>query len=258
MGWWEETAKGRKIVLGDEPLDRVHDAIAAVSQSYLEDVGRKPTLEEFRRTLLQTLGSDPGQYFADMESAIVGEVVFRLKKVPKRQAFAVGDYFAIPLDGKFWYGRLIHISSAHLVEIYDLETDRLLSLPQLLNRKPKVVLNKHVFSLPCFTRARWKIIGHKDMPKNFRYPAFYGGLLAYGNYTIWQGDEEYAAPKNVAMKYEPKQVWWPERVEKALREREFGEWPEVTDSNKDTFGRHDENVKFLHDYFKIPPKKKRK
>src|SRR5207245_10934578 len=124
------------------------------------DVGRKPTLEEFRRTLLQTLGTDPGQYFADMEAAVVGDVVFRLKKVPKRQAFAVGDYFAIPLDGRYWYGRIIHRGSGdHLVEIYDLQTDRLLSLPQLLGRTRKVVLNKHVFSLPCFTRGRWTVVG---------------------------------------------------------------------------------------------------
>src|SRR5436189_3401168 len=109
MGWWKETAGPREVLLGDAPLDLVHNALAAVSRSYLEDVGRKPTLEEFRRTLLQTLAHDPGQYFEDMEMAVVGDLVFRLKKVPKRQPFAVGDYFAIPLDGKFWYGRLIHV-----------------------------------------------------------------------------------------------------------------------------------------------------
>src|SRR5262245_43632915 len=166
MGWWDETAKGRRLVLGDEPLDLIHDAVAAVSRSYVEDLGRKPTLEEFRRTLLSTLGGDPGRYFSDMESAVVGEVVFRLKKVPKRQPFAMGDYFAISLEDKYWYGRIIHRGAGdHLVEIYDLESDRPLSLPQLLGRKRKVVFNKHVFSLPAFTRGRWKIIGHEDIPK---------------------------------------------------------------------------------------------
>ena len=93
MGWWNDAAKGPKVLLGDEPMDLVFNALAAVSRSYLDDVGRKPTLEEFRRTLMQTLGTDPGQFFADMESAVVGDVVFRLKKVPKRQAFAVGDAY---------------------------------------------------------------------------------------------------------------------------------------------------------------------
>ena len=82
MGWWNEIAKGDKLALGDEPIDLLSEAIAAFSRSYQEDVGRKPTLEEFRRTLLLPLGTDPGRYFADMESAVVGEVAFRLKKVP--------------------------------------------------------------------------------------------------------------------------------------------------------------------------------
>lgn len=258
MGWWKEPAGRGEVLLGDDPLDLVRNAVEAVSRSYVEDVGRKPTLEEFRRTLMQTLGHDPGQFFADMETAVVSDVVFRLKKVPKRQAFAVGDYFAIPLDGKFWYGRLIHIGTAHLVEVYDVQTDRLLSLPELLARKRKIVFNKHVFSIPAFTRGRWKIIGHESIPKGFKYPGFYGGMVAHGNYIIWRGDVETREPKQVAMKLEPKAIFRPERIEQALRAREFGEWPEITASKKDAFDHHDERLKFMNEYFKMPAKKKRK
>ena len=53
-------------------------------------------------------------------------------------------------------------------------------------------------------------------------------------------------------------VWLPARVEKALREKEFGEWPEVTAEKKDTFDNHDERMKFLHEHFSIPMKTKRK
>jgi hypothetical protein len=255
MGWWKEKAKDRELLFGDEPMDLVHELVAAFSKSYVDDVGRKPPLEEFRRTLQHTLGGDPGRYFADMDTAVVGDVVFRVKKVPKRQQSAVGDYFAIPLEGKYWYGRIIHIGAAgHLVEIYDLQSDRLLGLPELLGRKPKVVLNKNVFSLPCFTRARWRIIGPADVPKDFKYPCFYGGLVAYGRYSVWEGKEEYSVEKDEAMRYEPSQVWWPERIEAALRAREFGEWPEVTESKKGTFGRHDEAVKFMNEYFNLPEK----
>jgi len=257
MGWWKESVRGRELLFGDEPMDLVHELVAAFSKSYVDDVGRKPALEEFRRTLQHTLGGDPGRYFADMETAVVDEVAFRLKKIPKRQPFAVGDYFAIPLDGKFWYGRLIRENEC-LVQIYDVETERQLSLPELLARKRKVVLNKHVVGLAAFTRGRWKIIGHEDMPKNFKYPAFYGGLVAHGNYVVGRGGVEYREPKHQAMKYEPLQLWPPERIEKALRTKEFGEWPEVTASKKETFDHHDERLKFLHEYFKIPMKKKRK
>jgi len=258
MGWWNENGKGDKVVLGDEPIDVLYEAIATFSRSYLEDVGRKPTLEEFRRTILLPLGTDPGRYFADMESAVVGAVDFRLKKVAKRQTFAVGDYFAIPLDGKFWYGRLIHDSSRHLVAIYDVESERLLNLPQLRARKRKVVLNKHVFSIPAFTRGRWKIIGHEEMPKDYPYPAYFGGMVAHGNYIIWRGGVETREPKQVAMMLEPAVIFPPERIEEALRKKEFGEWPEITDSKKETFDHHDERLKFMHEYFKIPTKRKKK
>jgi hypothetical protein len=260
MGWWTETVASQEIYLGDEPLDRIHGAIAAISQAYLEDLNRKPTLEEFRQTLLQVLGGDPGQFFADMESHIVGDIVFRRKPIPKRQSFTVGDYFTIPLDSKFWYGRILHRGAAdHLIEIYSVETDRLLTLRQLLNQKKrKVVLNKHIFSQPSFTRGRWRIIGHEDIPKDFKYPCFYGGMVAYGNYTIWRGDEEFFEPKAKAMKYEPAQVWWPERIEEALRSKDFGEWKEVKESKKDTFDNHDKRLQFLHEHFGIPLKKKKK
>jgi hypothetical protein len=59
-------------------------------------------------------------------------------------------------------------------------------------------------------------------------------------------------------RYEPLQVWPPERIEEALRKKEFGEWPEVTASKKDTFDHHDERLRFLHEYFKIPMKRKKK
>jgi len=257
MGWWNGTVAKKELTLGDEPLDLIHEAIAAISRSYQEDQGRKPTLDEFRLTLLQALGSDPGQFFADIETDVVGDVVFRRKKVPKRQTFAVGDYFAIPLDSKFWYGRIIHRGAGdHLVEIYQLETDRLLSLRQLLGREQKVMLNKHVFSIPAFTRNRWRILGHEEIPADFVYPSFYGGLVAHGNYIIWQGDGEYRMPKDHAMKFEPMQVWGPERIEQAIRARDFGEWAEVVSSKKDTFDNHDSRLQFLHEYFKIPMKRK--
>lgn len=252
------TIAGRKVDLGDEPCDLVLDALEAISRSYREDLGRKPMLEEFRILLLRALAGDPGRYFSDMEEHIVGDVVFRRKKVPKRQTSAVGDYFAIPLDGKFWFGRIIHGKGDLLAEIYSIESNWLLSMRQLLRQKRKVVLYKHVFETPCFTRARWRIIGHEDMPKEFKYPSFYGGLMAYGNYTVWRGDGTFYEPKAKAMKYEPKQIWGPERIEEALRAGEFGEWPEVTSSKKDTFDNHEKKLKFLHEYFDIPMRKKRK
>lgn len=259
MGWWKESANGRSVELGDEPLDRIHEAIDAVSRVYLEDVGRKPTLEEFRQTLLQVLRGDPGQLFADMEQHVVGEIVFRRKKIPKRQSFAVGDYFAIPLDGKFWYGRIIHVGAAgHLVEIYDLERERFLTLRELLAAKRRVLFNKHLYSVPAFTRGRWRIIGHEDVPKDFKYPGFYGGLVAYGNYIVWRGDKESREPKRVAMKLEPKVIFGPEDIEAALRARQFGEWPEIASIKKRDFDKHDENVKRLHEKFQIPMKRKQK
>jgi hypothetical protein len=125
-------------------------------------------------------------------------------------------------------------------------------------RKRKVVLNKHVFSIPAFTRGRWKIIGHEEMPKDYPYPAYFGGMVAHGNYIIWRGGVETREPKQVAMMLEPAVIFPPERIEEALRKKEFGEWPEITASKKETFDHHDERLKFMHEYFKIPTKRKKK
>lgn len=239
MGWWEEKLKKETLTLGDEPLDRVVHALEEICRLYEEEVGRKPTLEEFRQTLLRPLAVDPSRYFSDLETQTIGDVVFRLRKIPKRQAFAVGDYFAIPLDGDYYYGRILqHWACDHLVEVYGLKTKSLLTLPQLLARNRKVVMNKNIASRDAFTRGRWKILGHEDIPKDFEFPCFYGGgPLAYSNYILWQGDKEYRVPMEQARKYEPA-IWFsPERIEDALRTGRFTRWPEVEESKKETFGR---------------------
>ena len=107
-----------------------------------------------------------------------------------------------------------------------LKVSRVVRVRQLA-RTRKVVFYKHVFSIPAFTRGRWKIIGHEDIPKDFKYPGFYGGMVAHGNYIIWRGDIECREPKQVAMKLEPKIIFPPERIEEALRAKQFGEWPEI-------------------------------
>lgn len=248
MGWWQEKAKGKTLDLGDEPLDHVFDAILAVSRVYEKEVGRKPTIEEFRQTLLRTLTGDPGQFFSDLETRTIGDVAFRFRRIPKRQPFAVGDYFTIPLDGHYYYGRILHSWACdHLVEVYGLKTDRVLTLPRLLTRKRKVVMNKNISSRDAFTRGRWKIIGHEDIPKDFEYPSFYGGgPMIHGTYILWRGDKEYRVPKEYARKYEPACLFNPERIEEALRTRKFTRWPEIEASKKDTFGRgHEAGLQML-------------
>ena len=78
--------------------------------------------------------------------------------------------------------------------------------------------------------------------------------MAYGLYTVWRGESTTYESKSKAMRYEPMQTWMPERIEAALRAKEFGPWPEVVDSKKNTFDNHDKNLRFLHEYFNIPLK----
>ena len=58
MGWWEADAEGNSLqpdgglFWGDEPADRLSDALDAIDRAFERELGRKPTLAELQSGLL--------------------------------------------------------------------------------------------------------------------------------------------------------------------------------------------------------------
>jgi hypothetical protein len=235
MGWWEEEG----LTLGDEPFSICQCALQQVVSKYEHHVGRPPTLPEvllYIRHALNTVGTDS---MPDLGSIEVQSVSIKSKKTPKRQNYKVGDYFAIPLDREFAYGRIVHHSAELLVEIYELFTDTMLTLQQLLQRRPAVRTWKYVFSRPAFQRRRWIILGSAAMDPDYDFPLIYmgfvGGILPLGNIGPlrhrYRRSEFGTHPENLEG-IESHTIWEPETIEDHLNRRVPDPWPKVIEDWK--------------------------
>jgi hypothetical protein len=236
MGWWEEEG----LTLGDEPFDICRCALQQIISKYEHHVGRPPTLQEvlvYIKHALNTAGADA---LPDLESIEVQSVNIKSRKTPKRQSYDVGDYFAIPLDGEFAYGRYVHTSAGALVEIYELFTDTMLTLQQLLHRRPAVRTWKYVFSREAFQRRRWIVLGSAKIDPDYEFPLFY---MEFGNSLPLRniGPLRHRYPRGSAFGAEPEQlegieshdIWGPKVIEDHLKARVSDPWPEVIEHWKE-------------------------
>lgn len=227
MGWWEEDG----LTQGDEPFDICQWAFKQIISKYQHHIGRPPSLPEllvYLRHALNTVGADA---MPDLENIEVTSITIKSKKTPKRQNYGIGDYFAIPLDGEFAYGRIVHESADMLVEIYELFTETMLTLPQLLSRQPAVRTWKYVFSIPAFRRRRWIILGSAEIEPEYEFPLFYmGGKLPLANIRglphRYSRSDFGTHPENLEG-IESHSLWGPEFIEEHLKARTPDPWPQT-------------------------------
>jgi hypothetical protein len=255
MGWWKDSHKERDIEVGDEPLDLLRECLLNFSTSYQDELGRKPRLEELAFSLNATLRMCP-ELFDDLaENAVTTE--FKVKKAGKVRQYVAGDVFAIPLAGKeYAYGRILKQTSAgHLVEIYKVRTKHLLPLDQLSERHKQVLTNKHVNGIVAFARGRWPIIGHEDLAKSFRLPAFFIGSRASGPILV-QGDTQRPCDPDEVKGIEPMTMFTPQCIEEHLARNDNDPWPEVIQGMKNTIG-YAQEVRDIAEYFGRRPKSAR-
>ena len=233
MGWWDED----ELTLGDEPFDICRCALQQIISKYEHHVHRPPTLQEvlvYFRHALNTAGADA---LPDLESIEVQSISIKSRKTPKRQNYAIGDYFAIPLDGEFAYGRYVHDSADALVEIYELFTDTMLTFRQLLQRRPPVRTWKYVFSRPAFQRRRWIVLGSAEIDPDYDFPLFYmGDSLPLGNVGPlrhrYSGRSLFGVDPGQLEGIETHSIWHPEFIENHLKARVADPWPEVIENWK--------------------------
>ena len=222
MGWWQmESHTTSELVLGDEPLDIAHDMLAKISQAYQEDVGRKPHLEEVLKTLEISLVIMADRYFLGAEEKELVEIRARTRKRKKKQHFAIGDYFAVPLGPeRYGFGRIIddHPENGILIVLLDVLSDRILQ-PQEL--RDKLQLFPPIFGgmEEAWTEWRWKVIKGSPIqpgeypPQKFKIRPGLPGEV----WRIWDGERYYRATEEEVMGLEKLALYPPESVEKRMR-----------------------------------------
>lgn len=236
MGWWTEGEGKDRIELGDEPIDLLHEIAEKISQIYQGEVGRKPTGDEFFTSLARAIGRMPEDLFDGFEGKEIPEIKAKTKNVPKKQSWQPGDYFAIPLQVGYGYGRILYKRVLVAVEVYDMQSTVLLNHRQLLARSTKVLFAKNIFPQEAFARRRWIVIGHEPIPKSFEFPRFYtGSHLAY--FEITEGpNKTKRTTAEEARQYEPTVATEVELIEENLQNRTYDNWPTVAEIKREHFG----------------------
>lgn len=121
MGWWE-APDNQNIVLGDDVLDMVRHFLQDFSQTYQNDLQRKPSLEELQYVL--NLGfhvNVDDDILIDFEEREIKQVILKEAKRPKRQKPKPGDIFCFRYDElQFGFGRVVsQVFIGLVVEIFD-------------------------------------------------------------------------------------------------------------------------------------------
>jgi hypothetical protein len=222
MGWWVmESNTEFELVLGDDPLEIADEMLTRMSQVYQEDLQRKPRLEEVLKALEFSIAVVADRYLLDFEERELVEIRARTRKRRKRQAYAVGDYFAVPLGPKqYGFGRIIddHPKYGILIVLFDVVSTRKLRQEELKN-KPGLFPPIYAGMDEAWTEWRWKVIkGTPIKPGEYLTPKFkIKGLLPGEGWRIREGDKVYPATKEEVAGLEVMGLWPPERIEDRMR-----------------------------------------
>jgi Immunity protein 26 len=250
MGWWQDDWDGKRIELGDEPIDLVHDLLRAFARSYTEDRGRAPESREFLASLFSAMQTTGRDLFSDLQERELTAIKLALKSAPKTRKFVMGDYFAIPLSsGEFAYGRILGKDGAgSVIEVYRFRTRNQLPVGQLKTQAKDSLLQTHVNGLLSFRSGRWPILGHDDLPKKHPMPSFRLG----SPFSVWLiacGDQQRPASVEEVLRLEPMVCWDPETVETRITSDHPEVWPELEEWQCQAFG--DRYLKILRDPAKL-------
>ncbi len=169
-----------KECIGDEPFDLVAECFEQICRVYKRDWNRKPTLAELIGTVQEVLSAQLQVHTSDGESAELTELKFKTRKIPKRQAYAVGDILQAAMKGgDCVFARIFEIDElAPMVGVYDSRGMSPLDLAKIIEQPLIVkVCPIHPETLEC---REWIVIGHaKIQPSDKKHPR--GPLAICGN-----------------------------------------------------------------------------
>ena len=120
MGWFVTDIEN--VLYSDETLDLAYNFLQEFSNSYQNDLKRKPTVEELEYLLRLSLRANLDEdILADFEEKKLEDLKFKIGKRKKKLKYAVGDMCTIPLKcGGFAFARILILQppSWYLSEVF--------------------------------------------------------------------------------------------------------------------------------------------
>ncbi|MCY8870235.1 hypothetical protein [Bacillus inaquosorum] len=200
MGFWKEKHKNKKVLVSDDGLDICHDAIEAFHAVYLEQLDRKPTLNEFVYTFLQVLESDGDSFFKELEGKQLTDINIKLKKRNTLSEVRPGAVIQIPLQqiNQFTYALVVKGDLAAdknddvLIQYFDIFTEDHLSKDDIflmMAEKQRALFIANT-GYTGFLQGNWKVVSKVpiDLMKKFDHSAITFVMYEDGKYLISQDD----------------------------------------------------------------------
>lgn len=164
MGWKAEREGDSEVLIGDEPVDAAGEMLKRIATAYMEDVKRNPSPRELAKTLELGLRPHIDGLLQGCEDKELQGITIRLRKKPKTQKIAPGDYFAVPLpSGGYGFGRIRRsfLTSVILGDFLAVRSDSKLSVAEL-SQAP--VLFEALFGYLGLARWQWPVLGNMPVP----------------------------------------------------------------------------------------------
>lgn len=163
MGWYE-SPNHEGAMVGDEAFDTTHELLERLAALYQRELQRLPTLAELKALLEIELHVAGSKFVDDLETAAVVELAIKTKKKPKDQPYGVGDVFAIPLDGRHLFGRIMLLDKMKgmLIEVFREQRDT----PGYRSSIVESGRLNHPMLMAggalCFKNWRWLVVHHTE------------------------------------------------------------------------------------------------
>lgn len=224
MGWME--VDGDEI--GDEVVDRLHEAMEAILGCYQEDLGRNPTKGEIEASMAAAFDSSNHE-FEFLSGFTISGVKIATKKNSKSTKLKEGDVFRGCIEGNWFYGRVVlKEKSGTLLEFYDIATSRKLSSVQLLARSWSPAAHRFVFDRSITHGETWQILGNVPIADGYKYPVTFtlGG-------DVYRGDKKIMRNRKKLIKNgEPKTIYGVEPFVENLQEYGLETWPKTIEGRQ--------------------------
>ena len=209
MGWWEVVQDDQKLIQGDEPLDQLGEALEAIANIYQNEWQRKPTLAEILRLTEGVIAGNPSSYLSDGNSIKQISLSAKLEEHSFTSRYNVGDFFRIPIDNHYAYGRVLGNNGrgevSMLIGIYDEFINDNIDL-EILKNGPFLFHPFYCIDEGLVT-GRWEIIGNIAVePTEFEHLKFKMGNSILGWHII-HGENKYAANEEDVRGIEQYKYW---------------------------------------------------